>query len=130
MATAALLQKAIYDALVAALTASAVPVYDSVPDATEPAYVVVGEADEEEWDTDTSVGREVRLLVHTWSRYTGMKQVKDIMDTIKATLHNVSLSVAGQVVVLVLLEYSEARLDADGLTRHGVQRFVVLMEGD
>lgn len=121
------LQKAIFAVVSSAV--SPTPVYDDVPDNKVPPYVRIGETTDLEWDTDDSIGREATITIHSWSVYRGMKEVKDLMDAIKAVLHNQSLTVTGQTVVLVLQEFSETLVESDGLTRHGVQRFRILMEG-
>jgi hypothetical protein len=68
------LQKAVYAALTAAVAPTVV--YDDTPDNVALPYVQIGEFEEEPWDTDTTIGRETTFLVHTWSRYDGMKSVE------------------------------------------------------
>jgi Protein of unknown function (DUF3168) len=121
------LQKTVFAVVQAALPS--VPVHDAVPDNEPAPYVRIGETTDVEWDTDSSVGREVTVTIHTWSAYRGFKEVKEMMDAIKAALHNTQPAVAGEKVVLMLQEFAEVSVDSDGLTRHGVQRFRVLMEG-
>jgi hypothetical protein len=128
------------DATLAALLATdpvagGAAVLDHVPQPEDGAsaaafpYVTVGDDTEQEWDTDNTTGREHTLTLHAWSRYLGKKQVKDILDAMKAALHNQPLTVSGLHVVLVLAEYAESFVDPDGITRHGVLRVRVLTEG-
>jgi hypothetical protein len=121
-------QKAVYNAIKAAMPAT-VPVLDNVPDNQAAPYVSIGDGTDIEWDTDDSYGRETTITVHTWSSYRGMKEVKELMFLIKTALHNVSLVVTGEKLVLCFWEFSETMLDSDGLTRHGVQRFRLITEG-
>jgi hypothetical protein len=121
------LQKAVYTALTAAV--APVVVYDDTPDNVALPYVQIGEFEEVPWDTDTTIGRETLFVVHTWSRYDGMKDLKDLMDTVKAALHNQNLTVTGEYFVLCFVEDSRSMVDPDGRTRHGVQRFRVITEG-
>lgn len=80
------LQSAIYSALNGdvVLSGLVVGVYDDVPqpaDAGESSqfpYVSIGEAVHTEWDTDTSLGDDITITIHTWSRYAGRKEVKEI----------------------------------------------------
>lgn len=120
------IQKAVYNALDAAL---ATDVLDTVPDEPTYPYTNMGEWSEEPWDTDDSLGRETEFNVHSWSRYDGMKELKDMMDAIKAALHNATLTVTGQTMVMCYEVAMETMLDPDGRTRHGVQRFRITTEG-
>lgn len=120
------LQKAMFAAIDAALDT---PVLDDVPDDTVAPYTRIGETTEVDWDTDDSIGREVTCTIHSWSTFRGFKEVKNMMDAIKVALHEQNLSVFGQKVVMVTMEFAEVMLESDGLTRHGVQRFRILMEG-
>ena len=110
-------------------------IYDDVPQANDAGsavafpYVALGDTVEVQWDTDDSVGRETVQAVHTFSRYKGKKELKNIMDAIKAALHQASLAVSGQVVILVHWENTDSFLEPDGVTRHGVQRFRIITEG-
>lgn len=118
-----------------AYTALKKAIYDGAPQADDAGsgvpfpYVVLGETVETQWDTDDSVGRETVQIVHTFSRYKGKKELKNIMDAIKAALHQASLTVAGQVVVLVHWENTDSFLEPDGVTRQGIQRFRLITEG-
>lgn len=121
------LQKALYAAVVAAVP-TAVKVYDDVPDNAVEPFVRIGEMTAVPWDTDSSFGSEDTVTIHSWSVYRGAKEVKDIMSVIKAALHEQDLSAFGLKIVMVVLEYTEVIVESDGLTRHGVQRFRILME--
>lgn len=104
-------------------------VYDDVPEYAPFPYVTVGDLTELEWDTDDSTGREGTYTFHVWSRYRGRMEVKKILDAIKASLHNQSLTVSGELVVLVLFEFVTIFKDPDGITQHGVTRFRVISTG-
>lgn len=127
---------AVTDQLAAhAYTAAKKAIYDDVPQGSDAGagtafpYVALGETIEVQWDTDDSVGRETVQVVHTFSRYKGKKELKNVMDAIKAALHQANLTVSGQVVVLVHWENTDSFLEPDGVTRHGVQRFRLITEG-
>jgi len=121
------IQKSIFSALSIAL--APITVLDDVPDNIACPYVRIGEFTGIEWDTDNSLGRETTITIHIWSDYRGMKELVEMMDKIKLALHNVNLTITGEVCVLCFLEFSESMLDSDGLTRHGVQRFRIITEG-
>jgi hypothetical protein len=119
-------QKAIFDKLTTGLTVS---VYDVVPqDPTFP-YVVIGEDTALAWDTDDSTGTDSTLTIHTWSRYQGRKETKDIMQDIYEQLNRVSLTLTAGEVIMIDYEFAETFLDSDGESRHGVMRFRILTEG-
>lgn len=98
-------------------------VFDHVPQNQAFAYVVVGDDTAIQWDTDDANGFEMTVTLHTWTRYEGREQCKRIMGRIYELLQAQPLAVSGYTTVYVFFEYSETLLDADGLTRHGVQRF-------
>lgn len=138
-------QKSVYLALRASTNLSALlakdvndktkpAIYDNVPEAVDSGsdsvfpYVTIGDDTFLEWDTDNSVGKEATLTIHSWSRYRGRKEVKEIQGAIYDVLHLSNLIITGYYSVLMLSEYSETLVDPDGLTRHGVQRFRLIME--
>lgn len=91
-------------------------------------YVVVGEGTATRDDTDDMVGAEHTVEIHAWSRYRGRRQVKEMQQEIYAALHRASMSVSDAIYIDCNLEFEETFLDPDGITRHGVQRFRVLLE--
>lgn len=136
MSFESVIQKAIYEKLKtdAAITARAMPVYDDVPqadDSGEPLafpYIVVGDDSLVPWDTDTELGVDGSLTIHTWSRYSGKKETKEIQGLIYDALHRAEFEITGYASVVCALQVSNSFLDADGKTRHGVQTFTMLIE--
>jgi len=86
------IQKAIYEKLVASadLIEKQIPVYDDVPqpadsgDLSNFPYVVVGDDSVKAWDTDTENGADAVITIHTWSRYLGKKEIKELQEQIMA----------------------------------------------
>lgn len=119
-------QQAIFTALNGNITAT---VYDDVPilpngqPLTNFPYVVIGNDTFVPWDTDDTVGGEMTITLHIWSRAAGFKECKAIMGEIYAILHRAQLTVTGYNLVDCLCEFSETMTDADGETRHGVARY-------
>lgn len=101
-------------------------VYDDVPQDTVFPYVVIGDDTSIPWDQDCKTGADTTLTIHAWSRYSGRKEVKDMLQAIYNGLHNFELNVTGGHNVLCQAEYEETFLDPDGATRHGVIRFRLL----
>lgn len=109
-------------------------IYDNVPEAVDSGsdnvfpYITIGDDTAIDWDTDNSQGKEATLTIHSWSRYRGRKEVKEIQGAIYNALHLSNLIITGYHSVLMVSEYSETLVDPDGLTRHGVQRFRLIVE--
>jgi len=119
------LQKSIFNALDGDSTLQnlVTDVYDFVPENTAFPYVKVGEETSLDNGTKTLQGNEHTLVIHTFSRYRGSKEVKEIMSRIYALLHESSLSVSGASLVNLRFEFSDVIKENDGFTSHGLQRF-------
>ena len=91
-------------------------------------YVVIGDDTHNPLDTHSTQGSDSTITIHTWSRYRGKKETKEIQREIYNALHRYSLVVAGVDTVDCQFEFGESLLDEDGLTRHGIQRFRVLLD--
>jgi|688.fasta_scaffold171439_4 hypothetical protein len=105
--------------------------YDHVPVSTDPAtfpYVEIGESTGESFDTKTELGFESTVVLHTWSRYRGRKETKQIQAAIYGLLHRGTLSVTGFTHINSEHEFTEVFSDPDGLTYHGIQRFRVVTQ--
>jgi len=119
------LQKSIFNALDgdSNLQSLVTDVYDFVPESTAFPYVKIGEETSLDNGTKTLQGNEHTLVIHTFSRYRGSKEVKEIMSRIYALLHESSLSVSGASLVNLRFEFSDVIKENDGFTSHGIQRF-------
>jgi len=91
-------------------------------------YLVIGEDTAAPWDRDDSTGAEWTIALHSWSRYRGQKEIKQIQDACYDVLNRASLSVTGFHLVTVEWEFSESLLDPDGLTHHGVQQYRIRLQ--
>lgn len=129
-------QAAIYAALTAHAPLKAI-VVSIIDDVTQPAdsgdsskfpYVVIGDDAHAEWDTDTELGSTATLTIHSWSRYAGRKQIKQIQGAVYDALHRQNISVSGYHMVGIEWLTSSSFMDSDGLTRHGVQTFRITLE--
>ena len=128
------LQQALFAALSADATlqgmlGSPARVFDHVPQDSAFPYVVIGEATSGPFDGKTENGMEQTLTIHAWSRYRGLKEVKQIMAAVTASLDDQALAISGHTLVLLRFEFAATFLDPDGMTRHGVQRFRALTQG-
>jgi hypothetical protein len=95
---------------------------EGAPSTTFP-YCVIGDDTIAPWDTDDTVGGDITITLHFWSRSKGNKQVKALMDQAYALLNRASLSKSGYNLVDCLFEFGEVIPDPDAATKHGVQRY-------
>lgn len=125
------LQQAVYTRLTGYgdLTALIDAVYDHVPQNPTFPYVQIGDETAVPFDTHDSIGSEATITIHSWSRYRGKKETKQIQREIYNALHRHALSVSGVTTVDCQWEFADSFIDDDGLTRHGVQRFRVILDG-
>jgi hypothetical protein len=126
-------QQAVYDKLSAdtAVTSLVEGIFDSVPQGQAYPYITIGEDVHTEWDTATTDGSSCSISIHVWSRAgqkRGRMQTKEIQGAIYESLHKQELSLTGWDFVGVDCETSSSFVDQDGLTRHGVQIFRILIE--
>lgn len=126
------LQQAVFAALGAdaALTAliGASRIYDDVPQGTPLPYLTFGQSTARDWSTGTEEGSEHVLTLHVWSQSKGKKQAHEIMNAVRAVLHDQPLTLAGHRLVNLRHEFSESRREPDGDTIHGITRFRAVTE--
>jgi hypothetical protein len=118
------IQAGLYTALTGdvPLMALVTGVHDHVQQGKAYPYVVIGDDEHTDWDTDDQLGLESTLTLHVWARaHRGRKSVKQIQDRIRVVLHHKPLTIAGSHHVLTVVERADSILDPDGLTQHGVQ---------
>lgn len=104
-----------------------VPVYDNVPQGAEPPYIVLGEAVNAMNDTDGYNGFNILYPIHVWSEYRGKAETLAIQTLIYKALHRGKFSLSGYTCIAVTQESIQVLNDPDGITRHGVQQFRILM---
>jgi hypothetical protein len=124
------LQQSVYQRLStdSTLLAMMSAVYDRPPQGSAFPYITLGEAAITDFSTKTSTGTEQILTLHIWSRGGGRKESALIMERVYALLHQASLSVTGQALVLMRFLSSEILLENDGCTYHGIMRFRAVLE--
>ena len=101
-------------------------IYDFVPENTSFPYVKIGDQTMVDDGTKDKKGSDFTLIVHTFSRYRGSKEIKEIMSLVYDVLHESSLSVSGAFNNM-RFEFSDIIKENDGLTTHGMQRFRVFV---
>ncbi|MCK4957750.1 MAG: DUF3168 domain-containing protein [Planctomycetes bacterium] len=103
------------------------PVFDNVPENQAAPYIVIGDDTSTPHDADLQTGFDMTLTIHSWSTYRGKKEVKALMGEVYNLLNRAPLAVTGYTVIDIMSEYGQTFLDSDGVTRHGVQRFRILL---
>lgn len=123
-----LIQKALYDALIAANVAGG-KVYDGdqMQDAGDMPYVEIGEWTFAPNDTGCDIGLEATATLHIWAKEPGHKQVQQISDAMRAAIHRQPLTIAGVDCLDVQCESVTSFTDPDGQTRHGVARITIIV---
>ena len=126
---ASALQQTVFNALEQSSTLQnlVTDVYDFVPESTAFPYVKIGEQTMVDNGTKDKKGSDFTIEVHTFSRYRGSVEIKNIMSVVYDILHESSLSVSGASLVNMRFEFSDIIKENDGLTTHGVQRFRVFV---
>lgn len=126
------LQQALYAAVTGSASLAALigppRVYDDVPQGTPFPYLTLGQSTLRDWSTGTDDAEEHILTLHVWSRAGGRKVMHEVMDALRATLHDQPLALSGHRLVNIRHEISEARRDPDGKTYHGIVRFRAVTE--
>ena len=121
------LQRGIYQALAGSLDLitllGGVRVYEHAPQSAPYPFITLGQSVIRDWSTGTEDSAEHNLTLHVWSRTGGKKQVLEIIEAIKDVLHDQPLPLPDHHLINLRHEFSEARLDPDGDTFHGVLRY-------
>jgi len=124
MSAALELQKSIYKRL---NNGASFWVFDDVPQDQAKPFIVVGDDTLIEYDSDGKTGFECTITIHTWSDYQGMAEIKAMQSEIYDLLHRAEFSVIGYNLINCTFEFADSFLDSNGVTRHGVQRFRVIL---
>jgi len=117
-----------YAPLVALLPEGATAIYDHVPQGRVFPYIVIGDIAARPFETQTSEGHDITLTLHSYSRYRGMKEAEALMTALHDALHRIDFTIEGQTLIYCAETGAECQLDADGETRHGIQRFRLITE--
>jgi hypothetical protein len=116
------------DALLTSLLGAADRIFDHVPEQSDFPYVAIGDMELSPFDTKTEEAGVLTCTIHSWSRYRGMREVREIMAAIVENLDDSTPAVAGFDLISLRFLVSDTLLDPVGLTRHGVQKFRALIQ--
>ncbi|SFE54635.1 Protein of unknown function [Actinopolyspora alba] len=105
-------------------------VYDEVPEAAEPPYLVLGEFTEDAADSHTTVGSIVTVTMHAWSKYRGYRETARILDAADRALHRTRPTVDGYRDVGITVQNRQYQRDPDPTLRHGIARYEARLTRD
>jgi len=126
------LQRSIYQALTGSAELTSLlggeRIYSDAPPAAQFPFITFGQTVNLDWSTGTEDGTEHSLTLHVWSRASGSIEVHEIIQVIRMVLHNQALALEDHYLVNLRHEFTEARLDPDGETLHGIVRYRAVTE--
>lgn len=117
-------QVALYSYLSANLSHS---IYDNVPQGTEFPYYAIGVPVITALEADKKTGLNILIPFHSWSEYHGRSEVITMQKDLYTLLHRAKLDITGYNCISIVQENETILLDPDGVTRHGVQQFRILI---
>ena len=128
------LQKAVFETLsadtglMALIGASSI--FDDVPPATHPPYVVFADTQAADWSTGTEAGDELRFGIEIWSSQKGRKQAASIAQSVRDAL--AAVDAVDAPYTLVNLRFVSARFERDPQTEYfrGLLRFRAVVESE
>jgi hypothetical protein len=128
------LQKAVFETLTADANLTALigadRIFDDVPPATHPPYLVFADTQGADWSTGTEAGDELRFGIEIWSSQKGRKQSASIAQAIREAL--AVLAAIDPPYTLVNLRFVSARFERDPQTEYfrGLLRFRAVVEAE
>lgn len=129
------LQEALFERLTSnvSLSEKITGVFDDVPDeiendigemvSVEYPYVTIGEPEASPFETKTSFGEEITIVLHCWSQYAGRKEAYDILNLMLQAITQSPLPIKGGFSIFkVKIEQMTVITDIDNFTKHGIMR--------
>ena len=102
-------------------------VKESLNDDADFPKVWIEDAGANDWSNKDDDGLEASINLHVGSRYRGTKELRLLMDKCHGALHNATLTPATGQCVLSQFQRHDIVTDQDGITRHGIMRFTLLI---
>ncbi|MET0347135.1 MAG: DUF3168 domain-containing protein [Methyloceanibacter sp.] len=99
-----------------------VRIYDRPPEPASFPFITLGQSALRDWSAGSEDGADQRLTVHVWSPFGGKKHMQDIIKAVRTSLNDWPLA-AGRERITLNHEFSEARLDPEGDSFHGIIRY-------
>jgi hypothetical protein len=99
-----------------------VRIHDRPPEPAGFPFITLGQSALRDWSAGSEDGADQRLTVHVWSPFGGKKHMQDIIKAVRTSLNDWPLA-AGRERITLNHEFSEARLDPEGDSFHGIIRY-------
>lgn len=103
-------------------------IYDNPPPAAEFPFITIGQSVNQDWSTGTEDGNEHSVTLHIWSRADSALEVHEITQLVRDLLHDQAISLDDHYLINLRHEFSQARIDPDGETLHGIVRYRAVTE--
>ena len=103
-----------------------VRVYDRAPEARGFPFITLGQSALRDWSASSEDGTDQRVTVHVWSPFGGKKHMQDVIKAVRTSLSDWPLASDRERVTLNH-EFSEARLDPEDESFHGIVRYRATM---
>lgn len=85
------------------------------------------EPSDDDWSTKTGSGISATVALHIGSRYNGTKEIRQLKKRVFELLNDAALTLSEGKAVVCVYENSRTFFDDDGVTRHCVMQFNVLV---
>lgn len=103
-------------------------IYDDVPETATFPFIAYRDISSTDFGVKDKDAQEIEIQIDVWSEYRGTKETKEIMVKVRDLLHNASVSLTDAALVNIREVFSTVLIDAeDGITRHGIMRFRVVV---
>ncbi len=103
------------------------PIYDNVPQETTFPYYAIGVPVITGMEADVKTGLNMLIPIHVWSEYHGRLEAIEMQKELYRLLHRAKLEITGYNCISIVQENQTILLDPDGVTRHGIQQFRILI---
>ena len=90
-------------------------------------YIVIGDETSIDNDTKDNAGAQHTITLHCWSQYVGMKEVKLLEAYLVDKLHQTNITLPSAEVILIRREFDQVLIEEDGITRHGISRYRIII---
>ena len=118
--------KAVYVALDATTGLTGI-ISESLSNADPFPKIWIEDGGADDWSNKDDNGLEAFVNLHVGSQKEGTKEIRGLMDKCHGALHNVDLVLANGQSVLCQFVRHDVVIDSDGITRHGIMRFKLLV---
>lgn len=118
--------KAVYVALDATTGLTGI-ISESLSNADPFPKIWIEDGGADDWSNKDDNGLEAFVNLHVGSQKEGTKEIRGLMDKCHSALHNVDLVLANGQSVLCQFVRHDVVIDSDGVTRHGIMRFKLLV---